>query len=151
MPFDITTSQMSVGPRDAWPAIKRGFCAKCPACGTGAMFGAYLKVKPVCETCGEELFHEQAHDFPPYITITIVAHIVLLGVVLAEQHGDWPMWLHMAIWPALTVMLSLVLMQPVKGAVVGYQWARRMHGFGGDDEALLTKAQQGTKAKDRTA
>jgi len=37
----------------------------------------------------------------------------------------------------------------VKGAVVGYQWARRMHGFGGDDEILLTKA-QGAKTKDRT-
>jgi hypothetical protein len=51
----------------------------------------------------------------------------------------------------MAVMLALALMQPVKGAVVGYQWARRMHGFGGDDEALLAKVQQGTKAKDRTA
>jgi hypothetical protein len=37
----------------------------------------------------------------------------------------------MAIWPALTVLLSLLLMQPVKGGVIGLQWALRMHGFGG--------------------
>jgi uncharacterized protein (DUF983 family) len=151
MPYDITTSRMSVGQREAWPSIKRGFSCKCPACGTGAMFGKYLKINPVCEACGEELFHEQAHDFPPYITISIVAHVILLGVVLAEQHAEWPMWVHMATWPPLTIILCLTLMQPVKGAVVGYQWARRMHGFGGDDEAILGRAEQTAKAKDRTS
>jgi uncharacterized protein (DUF983 family) len=27
------------------------------------------------------------------------------------------------------LLLSLLLLQPVKGAVVGLQWALRMHGF----------------------
>lgn len=150
MPYDITTSRMSSGPRDAGPAIQRGLFGKCPACGKGQMFGDYLKVNPVCENCGEELFHEQAHDFPPYINISIVAHIVLFGIVLAEQHANWEMWVHLLVWPALTVVLAMALMQPVKGAVVGYQWARRMHGFGGDDDGLLTRAQLNAKAKDRT-
>jgi uncharacterized protein (DUF983 family) len=30
----------------------------------------------------------------------------------------------------LTALMSLALLQPVKGAVVGLQWALRMHGFG---------------------
>ena len=50
---------------------------------------------------------------------------------MAEKYADWSMGLHMAIWPALTVILSLLLMQPVKGGVIGLQWALRMHGFGG--------------------
>jgi uncharacterized protein (DUF983 family) len=29
----------------------------------------------------------------------------------------------------LTFVSSLALLQPVKGAVVGFQWALRMHGF----------------------
>jgi uncharacterized protein (DUF983 family) len=33
----------------------------------------------------------------------------------------------------MTLILSLALLQPVKGAVVGLQWALRMHGFGGDE------------------
>jgi uncharacterized protein (DUF983 family) len=151
MPYDITTSRMSSGPRDAGAAIMRGLKCACPNCGKGAMFGRYLKVNPVCDNCGEELFHEQAQDFPPYINITIVAHVVLMGIVLAEQHASWPMWLHMAIWPVVTIVLAMALMQPIKGAVVGYQWARRMHGFGGDDDGLLTRAQINAKAKDRTS
>jgi uncharacterized protein (DUF983 family) len=33
----------------------------------------------------------------------------------------------------LTIVLSIALLQPVKGAVVGLQWANYMHGFGGKD------------------
>ena len=35
----------------------------------------------------------------------------------------------LALWPALTIALCLVLLQPVKGAVVGLQYGLRMHGF----------------------
>ena len=31
-------------------------------------------------------------------------------IKLAEKYGDWPIWLQMAIWPVLTVILSLLLM-----------------------------------------
>lgn len=150
MPFEIMNSHMSEGPRDAAEAVRRGFRCKCPACGQGRLFRAYLKTQPVCETCGEELFHEQAHDFPPYITMSIVAHVILFGVVLAEQHANWSTELHLAVWLPLTVMLTFLLMQPVKGGVIGYQWARRMHGFGGDDEFGPRRAND-ARMKDRAA
>ena len=34
-----------------------------------------------------------------------------------------------AVYLPLTVLMSLALLQPVKGAVVGLQWALRMQGF----------------------
>jgi uncharacterized protein (DUF983 family) len=150
MPFEITDSHMSEGPREAWPSIRRGFMCRCPQCGVGPMFGRFLKVQPVCEHCGEELFHEQAHDFPPYITITIVAHVILFGIVMVEQHGEWSMEMQMAVWLPLTLILTFALMQPVKGAVVGYQWARRMHGFDGGDDLAEIKARS-EKLKDSAA
>ncbi len=83
--------------------------------------------------CGLELSHHRADDMPPYIVIMIVGHIVV-GLNLAfEQGAEWPIWLHYAIWPALTVISALVLLQPVKGALVGYQWALKMHGFDPDN------------------
>jgi uncharacterized protein (DUF983 family) len=36
------------------------------------------------------------------------------------------------IWLPLALILSLALMQPVKGGVVGMQWALRMFGFDGN-------------------
>jgi uncharacterized protein (DUF983 family) len=93
------------------------------------LFARFLKVSPSCEGCGERLDGHRADDMPPYVTIMIVGHIVV-GLNLAfEQGADWPLWWHMALWPPLTILLVLGLMQPVKGAIVAYQWALRLHGF----------------------
>ena len=35
-----------------------------------------------------------------------------------------------AVWAPMTIGLSLLLLPKIKGALVGYQWALRMHGFG---------------------
>lgn len=112
-------------------ALRRGFSGRCPCCGTGRMFRAFLKVRDRCEVCGEELFHHRADDFPPYLVIVIVGHVVVSMILLVEVEYAPPVWLQMAIWPLVTIVLSLVLLQPIKGAVVALQWSLRMHGFEG--------------------
>lgn len=120
--------------RDWRQAVARGLKGRCPHCGQGRLFRAFLKPFDRCEACGEDLHHQRADDLPPYIVITIVGHIIVGGLLLAEKFAEWPMWLHMTVWPLLTILLSFALMQPVKGGVVGLQWAVRMHGFGGEPE-----------------
>ena len=46
-----------------------------------------------------------------------------------ETNYSPPVWLQLAIYLPLTLVASLALLQPVKGAVVAFQWALRMHGF----------------------
>lgn len=115
--------------RSVWQAIKRGFACRCPNCGRGRMFGKYLKVVDHCEVCGQELCHHRADDAPPYFVIVIVGHIVVPLVLAVEVAYAPPYWLHALLWTPLIVGLSLALLQPVKGAVVGWQWANYMHGF----------------------
>lgn len=131
MAVQIHTSARAPQERDWRMAIGNGLRGRCPQCGKGKLFRGFLKPVDTCEACGEALHHQRADDLPPYVVITIVGHIIVGGLLLAERYADWSMGLHMAIWPALTVLLSLVLMQPVKGGVIGLQWAMRMHGFGG--------------------
>jgi uncharacterized protein (DUF983 family) len=116
--------------RDPWTAIKRGFLGHCPNCGRGRMFGRYLKSVDHCENCGERLDLHRADDLPAYLVILIVGHIVVGGMLALETFGDAPVWLQMLVWPTLTLVLALLLLQPVKGAIIGLQWALRMHGFG---------------------
>ena len=134
----------TVDERDWRVAIGRGLRGGCPHCGEGRLFRAFLKPVETCAACGEALHHQRADDLPPYVVITIVGHIVVGGLVLAEKYADWSMSLHMAIWPALTIILSILLMQPVKGGVVGLQWALRMHGF--DNEPPRGERPPGTGA-----
>ncbi|MGA2792841.1 MAG: DUF983 domain-containing protein [Roseiarcus sp.] len=113
-------------------AMRRGFMGRCPNCGEGRLFRAYLKVVDACPGCGEALHHQRADDAPPYITMLVVGHIVVAGVLAAEElWPNSPMWLGAIGWSLLTLILSLLLLPRVKGALVGYQWALRMHGFGG--------------------
>jgi uncharacterized protein (DUF983 family) len=99
------------------------------------MFRAYLKVNAACPVCGENLSHQRADDAPPYITMLIVGHIVVAGVLAAEDvWPNSPLWLDALIWLWITFVMSLLLLPRVKGALVGYQWALRMHGFGGHED-----------------
>ena len=120
--------------RDVAQAMMRGALGRCPHCGKGRMFGRYLKVVDRCQSCGEELHHHRADDAPPYFTMLIVGHIVIGSVLAVEIAWHPQLWVHLLLWLPLTVGLSLWLLPRVKGAIVGLQWANRMHGFNPDHE-----------------
>jgi len=125
-------------------AMTRGFFGKCPNCGQGKMFRAFLKVADNCPACGEPLHHQRADDFPAYIVIILVGHIIVPLVLLVETEWAPPTWVHMVIWPALVAVMTLGLLQPVKGAIVGLQWVLGMHGF--EDAAQARNAARGVLA-----
>jgi uncharacterized protein (DUF983 family) len=125
-------------PRRLIPAMWRGFKSRCPNCGEGKLFRAFLKVDDHCHRCGEAFHHHRADDLPAYLVVFIVGHIVVGAFMGVETIGDLALWQHLLIWLPLTVIACVALLQPVKGAVVGLQWALFMHGFGGEEDAIET-------------
>ena len=115
--------------RDIWTALKRGFRGGCPRCGEGKLFRAFLKTADHCSACGQDFTPHRADDLPAYLVIVIVGHIVVPLALMIETNYSPPVALQLAIYLPLTLIASLVLLQPVKGAVVAVQWALRMHGF----------------------
>lgn len=110
-------------------AMRRGFLGRCPNCGGGRLFGRFLKVVDHCEACGEEFHHHRADDFPAYLVIVVVGHVIVPMVLSLETAYAPPYWLHALIWGPLTLFMSLALLQPTKGLVVAMQWQAGMHGF----------------------
>ena len=122
--------------RDLGQAMRRGFLGRCPQCGKGKIFRAYLKVADACPACGEQLHHQRADDAPPYLTMLVVGHFIVAGIVAFEAFApQMPIWLGALGWMALTLIASLILLPRIKGALVGCQWALHMHGFGGPEPA----------------
>ncbi|MFN7011920.1 MAG: DUF983 domain-containing protein [Allorhizobium sp.] len=115
-------------------SIMRGLLNQCPACGSGKLFRAYLKPVDTCAACGEEIFHHRADDLPPYLVIMVLGHVLLGGFMMTDLIFPASDWIHLAIWAPLGVITALASIQPIKGGVIGLQWALRMHGFGGDAE-----------------
>ena len=120
--------------RPLWTAIKRGLLGRCPHCGKGKLFGAFVKSVDKCEVCGEELHHHRADDLPAYLVIVIVGHIVVGSFMAVEATTTLSNLQHALIWVPLTIILAVALLQPVKGAVIGLQWALYMHGFGDEKD-----------------
>jgi len=128
-PIVWTRETGAIEKRDVWTALKRGFRGRCPRCGEGKLFRAFLKVDNNCRVCGLDFTPHRADDLPAYLVIIIVGHLVVPLALLIETNYSPPVGLQLAVYLPLTLILSLVLLQPVKGAVVGVQWALRMHGF----------------------
>lgn len=119
--------------RPVLPSMLKGAAGRCMKCGKGRIFERFVKNRQACSSCGEEFHHHRADDAPPYFTITIVGHIIIPALVIVEVMWRPALWIHMSLWIPLTLLLSLALMQPVKGALIALQWALYMHGF--DPEA----------------
>lgn len=132
-------------------SIKRGLLSRCPACGTGRLFKSFVKPVDNCAACSEDYTAQRADDLPPYLVITIVGHIVVGGYMGTDL--VWPLttWQHLAIWAPITVILSLLLLQPIKGGAIGLQWALKMHGFGDKPEETETETEAAPAYGDRTA
>lgn len=113
-------------------AMLRGAFGRCPACGSGRLFTGYLSVKDTCPHCHEELHHQRADDGPAYLTILLVSHLgapLLLAVYMLYRPSAMSMLIGFGLG---AIVLSLLLLPRIKGAFVGFQWARRMHGFGAE-------------------
>jgi len=128
-PRTWTPEQAAGDKRDAWTAVKRGFRCRCPRCGEGKLFRAFLKVDDHCSVCGLDFTPHRADDLPAYLVIIIVGHIVVPAALWIETNYAPAVWLQLTVYLSFTLVASLLLLQPVKGAVVGFQWALRMHGF----------------------
>lgn len=129
MPHDAESRAASLPERSWKSALLRGLAGRCPACGEGRLFTRFLKPAERCSHCGLALDGHRADDFPSYIVILLLGHIIVPTMIEVNIAFAIPVMWQAAIWPTLALTMALLMIQPVKGGVIGFQWARRMHGF----------------------
>jgi len=116
--------------RELKPAMLRGWRRRCPNCGSGPLLKGYLQVRDACPVCSEEMVHHRADDGPAYLTILIVGHLMAPSILIVfTKFRPEPLVLA-TLFTIGCVALSLYLLPRLKGAMVAFQWAKRMHGFG---------------------
>jgi uncharacterized protein (DUF983 family) len=104
------------------PPIIAGLKGCCPRCGKGHMFQGFLAIRPKCEVCGLDLAFADSGDGPAFFVMSIVGIVVVALALWAEFAYAPPIWLHLVMWSALSVILSLVLVRPSKGILVALQY-----------------------------
>ncbi len=117
-------------------AIRRGLFGRCPACGSGRLVSRLSEARPTCAVCGEDLQHRARRRRAglsddagrlPYCRrrrAAVRGRLAALADVRSTRSSGL-----LAPWSS-----PCFLCRAMKGAVVGHQWALRMHGFGGPEK-----------------
>ncbi|HUZ11265.1 MAG TPA: DUF983 domain-containing protein [Caulobacteraceae bacterium] len=118
----------AMGPWSRRPYLRsltRGFNGRCPHCGGGRLFYRYLKVSPRCLACGHDLDRYPSDDGPPYFTILLVGHLVIVPLLVIFAPLIWkaPAWVIVPAAVAPVLAVTLLALPRVKGAVLGVLYA----------------------------
>lgn len=106
-------------------SLAAGLMCRCPNCGEGHLFDGYLKVAERCEACGFDLKRADSGDGPAVFVILIAGFLVSFAALFTEIAVRPPIWLHLIVWLPLTLILSLVLVRPLKGIMLAAQFANK--------------------------
>ena len=79
-------------------SLWNGLCGTCPACGQGRLFAQFAQVSPACPSCGEAFHHHRADDFPAYLVIILVGHVIVPLTLWVEVAYSPDYWIHAALW-----------------------------------------------------
>ncbi|MFM8377495.1 MAG: DUF983 domain-containing protein [Phenylobacterium sp.] len=110
-----------------------GLAGRCPNCGEGALFRGFLTVADRCEACGFDLARADSGDGPAVFVILIGGFIVAFAALFTEIAYRPPIWVHMAVFLPLTVVVCGGLLRPVKGLLLAAQFANRAAEARNDD------------------
>ncbi len=100
----------------------RGALMKCPRCGDGDVFKSYLKRQDACPNCGESFEGLDADDGPAWLTIALVAHIVVPLLIFLERGELMPYWQELGVLVTVTIVCTLVFLPICKGFFIAALW-----------------------------
>ncbi len=105
--------------------FKTGIAGRCPRCGEGRLFEGFLTIRPRCDACGLDFSFADSADGPAVFIMLIAGFGVLGAALYVEIAYEPPIWLHLAIWLPLAVIVCLAMLRPMKGLAVALQYAHK--------------------------
>jgi len=112
-------------PVDRPPFLKTAIQARCPRCGQGALFVGYLRIVPVCKSCGLRFANFATEDGPASLIILPLCMLTAGGSLVLEVMKQPPIWVHILVWPTFIALSVGSLLRPVKAGMVALQYRYR--------------------------
>ena len=105
--------------------VSSGLRGRCPRCGEGRLFAGFIALPPRCAVCGLDYGFADSADGPAVFVILIIGFIVCGLALYVEVNYGPPLWLHLAIWIPLILMLGLPALRLLKGVLINLQYANK--------------------------
>lgn len=103
-------------------AARRALLGRCPCCGEGKLFRAYLKQVENCSVCGESFGQIRADDAAPWLTIILVGHLFIPVVLAVVAMSTIPAWASAVLWSCVLMLLSLAILPRAKALFIAILW-----------------------------
>lgn len=125
-------------PENVAAALLRGIRGQCPRCNNASLFRKWLKPVERCAACNQDWSLQQADDFPAYIGIFVVGHILAPVVITMIGTLGLSAWLTLAILLPVAIIMLIAMLQPTKGAVIAFLWWRGIGAFSQERKSAPT-------------
>ena len=102
--------------------IMSGVKGRCPRCADGAMFEGFLNLSKECENCGLNYDFADSADGPAVFVILLAGFLIVGLALMVEIFYQPPYWLHAALWLPTAIIIPLLMLRPLKGALIGLQY-----------------------------
>jgi uncharacterized protein (DUF983 family) len=94
------------------------------------LFSGLLTIRDRCEACGLDLRAHDSGDGPASLAVFVVGAVIVGLAFWVEFHFNPPLWVHIVLWPPVTVALTIAVMRPLKAALVALQYRHRSREMG---------------------
>jgi uncharacterized protein (DUF983 family) len=105
--------------------ILAGIKGCCPRCGARTLFAGWIKFAPRCRTCGLDFGQFNVGDGAATFLILILGALISGLAIWLELAASPPWWLHVLLWPPLTLALLLGSLRVSKGVLLALEFHHR--------------------------
>ena len=122
----------------AWPPLSpltTGLGCKCPRCGRGSLFTGLLDVRDRCARCDLDLSHHATGDGATVFVILILGALAVGMAIWLETALEPPIWVHLVVWIPVISIMSVVMLRPFKGILIGMHYKNLRHKYEYSDDS----------------
>jgi uncharacterized protein (DUF983 family) len=102
--------------------VEVGFKSCCPRCGAKTLFDGVIRFAPRCTVCGLDFDAFNVGDGPAaFLTLIIGALVSALAITLELAVGP-PWWVHVILWPPVTIALVVGSLRIAKGMLLASEY-----------------------------
>jgi uncharacterized protein (DUF983 family) len=109
------------------PPILAGLKGCCPRCGARTVFAGWIKFADTCARCGLDFSAFNVGDGPAAFLTLILGALVATMAITVELVFSPPFWVHIILWPPITLALIIGSLRACKGVLLALEYRNAAH------------------------
>jgi len=102
--------------------LAAGLGGLCPRCGARTLYAGWLRFEPRCPACGLDISAFNVGDGPAAFLTLILGTAVVVAAVALELSVSPPVWVHLLLWPPLTLAAVFASLRVAKAWLLALEY-----------------------------